>query len=135
MNFVSELAARFHLNDYSETSGSVRWFPTTNIDLRELATYLRKAGARFVTITAIELPSPEGFCLEYLWDMDGSLYGFPFYSTSRTSPSIYDICEAADWIEREIHEEYAIDFTGRDYEPLLLRAGQLPGVNLHEVAK
>ncbi len=46
--------------------------------------------------------------------------------------SIFDLCEAADWIEREIHEEYAIDFTGRAYEPLLLRKGDKAGVNLRE---
>jgi NADH:ubiquinone oxidoreductase subunit C len=46
--------------------------------------------------------------------------------------SIFDLCEAADWIEREIHEEYSIDFTGRDYEPLLLRKGDKSGVNLRE---
>jgi len=39
-----------------------------------------------------------------------------------------------DWIEREIHEEYAIEFTGRAYEPLLLRAGDAAGVNLREPA-
>ena len=41
-------------------------------------------------------------------------------------------CEAADWIEREVHEGFAIDFTGRVYEPLLLRAGATAGVNLRE---
>ncbi len=46
--------------------------------------------------------------------------------------SIFDLCEAADWIEREIHEGFAIDFTGREYEPLLLREGDKPGVNLRE---
>jgi NADH:ubiquinone oxidoreductase subunit C len=45
------------------------------------------------------------------------------------------MCEAADWIEREIHEEYGIEFTGREYEPLLLRAGDTPGVNLREEIK
>jgi len=134
MNLVNELLAHFKITDLSQDVSGVAWFTTGNLDLRELARYLRQAGARFVTITANELPRGEGFCLEYLWDLDGRLYGFPFYPAAKTMPSIYDICEAVDWIEREIHEEYAIDFTGREYEPLLLRAGERSGVNLHEVA-
>ena len=63
------------------------------------------------------------------------MLGFPFYLSGCSIGSIYDICEAADWIEREIHEEFAIDFTGRVYEPLLLREGDKPGLYLHEVAK
>jgi len=135
MNLVNELLAHFKITDVSQDASGVAWFTTGNLDLRELASYLRQAGARFVTITANELPRGEGFCLEYLWDFDGRLFGFPYYPVSKTMPSIYDICEAVDWIEREVHEEYAIDFAGREYEPLLLRAGELSGVNLQEVAK
>lgn len=111
----------------------VQWFPTDGLDLRYLADSLQRQGARFITITASELPGDQGFRLEYLWDLDGKALGFPFFTTSKTIPSIYDISEAADWIEREIHEEYAIDFTGRRYEPLLLRDGDKLGVNLREV--
>ena len=49
--------------------------------------------------------------------------------------SIYDICEAADWIEREVHEGYALEISGREYAPLLLRPGDKLGVNLREEAK
>ena len=135
MNLTNELLARFSITDFSQDLNGVTWFTTGNLDLRELTAFMGQAGARFVTITANELPRGEGFCLEYLWDLDGRLFGFPFYPAGTTMPSIFDICEATDWIEREIHEEYALDFAGRDYEPLLLRAGDRPGVNLHEVAK
>jgi hypothetical protein len=53
-----------------------------------------------------------------------------FQLAGNSIESIYDLCEAVDWIEREIHEGFAIDFTGREYEPLLLRQGDTPGVNL-----
>jgi hypothetical protein len=91
--------------------------------------------ARFVTITAYELPKEEGLRLEYHWDLDGQLLGFPFLLAGKSIESIYDLCEAVDWIEREIHEGFAIDFVGRDYQPLLLREGQTPGVNLREEVK
>jgi Ni,Fe-hydrogenase III component G len=135
MNLVNELPAHFGITEFSEDASGVTWFTNGNLDLRELAKFMGQAGVRFVTITANELPRGEGFCLEYIWDLDGRLFGFKFHPADRTMPSIFDICEAADWIEREIHEEYALDFTGREYEPLLLRAGDQPGVNLQEVAK
>jgi hypothetical protein len=135
MNLINELLEQFQITDFSLDASGVTWFTTGNLDLRDLASFLRQMGARFVTVTANELPRGEGFCLEYLWDFDGRLFGFPFYPPEKIMPGICDICEAADWIEREIHEEYAIDFKGREYEPLLLRAGQRPGVNLQEVAK
>jgi len=135
MNEIEELAAKLQVTDVSTDVSGVKWFTTGNLDIRDLVPVLSRAGARFVTITANELPMNQGFCLEYLWDLNGQLLGFAFYPTGNTMPSIYDICEAADWIEREIHEEYSIDFTGRVYEPLLLRDSDRTGVNLHEVAR
>ena len=64
------------------------------------------------------------------------MLGFNFPLAGNSIESIYDICEAVDWIERETHEGFNVDFTGREYEPLLLREGNVCGVNLREeVAK
>ncbi len=116
-------------------AGGVTWLAAGHLDLREFAQVMKQAEARFITITATELPRNEGFRLEYLWDSEGQLFGFVFSPPAAAVPSIYSICEAANWIEREVHEEYNIEFTGRAYEPLLLREGDAPGVNLHEVTK
>ena len=101
--------------------------------VRELAKAMNEIHARFITITAYQLPKDEGFRLEYHWDLDGRLLGFSMQLAGKSIESIFDLTEAADWIEREIHEEYGIDFTGREYEPLLLRQGETPGVNLRDV--
>jgi len=93
---------------------------------------MNAVSARFITITTYELPGDGGFRLEYHWDLMGHLLGFTFPIPSNAIESIYDLCEAVDWIEREIHEEYRIDFTGREYEPLLLREGGVCGVNLQK---
>jgi len=135
MNPVEIIAEQLKLNGCTTDASGASWFATENIGVREMATTLRSAGARFITITATELPTGQGFRLEYIWDLDGKLIGFAFLVTDNQVPSIYDITEAADWIEREVHEEYAIDFTGRAYEPLLLREDNRPGVYLHEVGK
>jgi len=116
-------------------TGGVHWLTLGAMSVRELAAAMNGLHARFITITAYQLPKEEGFRLEYHWDLDGQLLGFPFVLAGKSIESIYDLCEAADWIEREIHEEYAIDFTGREYEPLLLRQGDTPGVNLREEKK
>ena len=108
------------------------WFTYENLNVRELARAMNAVQARFVTITAYELAKNEGFRLEYHWDLAGRLLGFTFHLAGNSIESIYDLCEAVDWIEREVHEGFGIVFTGREYEPLLLRKNDAPGVNMRE---
>jgi NADH:ubiquinone oxidoreductase subunit C len=122
---------------YREDKG-VYWYAHEGLNVRELARAMNTLQARFVTITAYELPKNEGFRLEYHWDLGGRLLGFTFTlggneRESASIESIYDLCEAVDWIEREIHEGFGIVFTGRAYEPLLLRENDAAGVNMREV--
>ena len=112
--------------------GGVHWLTLGGMNVRELAKAMNGLHARFVTITAYQLPGEGGLRLEYHWDLDGQLLGFPFQLAGNSIESIYDLCEAVDWIEREIHEGFAIEFTGREYEPLLLREGDKLGVNLRD---
>lgn len=119
-----------------EPRSGALWLALDSVGLRALAEAMNQAQARFVTITCYELPAGAGFRLEYHWDLDGQLLGFEFFAQDKSIDSIFDLCPAVDWIEREVHEEYAIDFAGRPYEPLLLKPGATIGVNLHEeVAK
>ncbi|HEY1987665.1 MAG TPA: NADH-quinone oxidoreductase subunit C [Terracidiphilus sp.] len=113
--------------------GGVFWLNYSDLNVREVANAMNALQARFITVTAYQLPKEEGLRLEYHWDIDGRLLGFVFTLASKSIESIYDLCEAADWIEREIHEGFAVDFTGRVYEPLLLRSGDMMGVNLREI--
>ena len=120
---------------YVEKNG-VYWFSYDGLNVRELARAMNAVQARFVTITAYQLPKDEGFRLEYHWDLAGRLLGFTFNLSGNSIESIYDLCEAVDWIEREVHEGFGIEFIGREYEPLLLREGDSVGVNMREeVAK
>lgn len=106
------------------------WLNPGDACVRDAAAAMNAAGARFITITAYELPGDAGFRLEYHWDLAGRLLGIPFQIDGKTTESIVDIVEAADWIEREVYEGFAIVFTGRVHEPLMLREGDKPGVNL-----
>jgi Respiratory-chain NADH dehydrogenase, 30 Kd subunit len=122
-------------------SRGTHWLNPAPLGVRQIATKMNEVRARFITITAYQLPGTDGFRLEYHWDLEGRLLGFPFTVAGNSNESakiesIFDLCEGVDWIEREVHEGFAIEFTGRVYEPLLLKAGDKPGVNLREeVAK
>lgn len=116
--------------------GGVWWLEYPDLDVREVARAMNALQARFITITAYQLPGDVGTRLEYHWDLDGRLLGFSFTPQANAIDSIYDLCEGVDWIEREVHEGFATDFHNHDYEPLLLRPGNNLGVNLREeVAK
>jgi NADH:ubiquinone oxidoreductase subunit C len=121
------------LEPYVEKNG-VYWFSYDGLNVRELAKAMNAVQARFVTITAYQLPKEEGFRLEYHWDLAGRLLGFTFNLAGNEIESIYDLSEAVDWIEREVHEGFGIVFTGREYEPLLLRENDAAGVNMREFA-
>jgi len=130
------LSASEPLNAPWVERGGVFWLDYPNLEVREVALAMNAVGARFITITAYERPGQDGLRLEYHWDLAGRLLGFNFALVGNSIESIYDICGAVDWIEREIHEGFNIEFTGHDYEPLLLREGNVCGVNLREeVAK
>lgn len=133
MNMIESIPEQLGTMERWAEQGGVHWLAPGALNVRQVAGIMNTVYARFVTITATELPDKQGFRLEYLWDLDGQLLGFPFHISGNSIKSIYDLCEAVDWIEREVHEGFAIDFLGREYEPLLLREGDKPGVNLHEV--
>jgi hypothetical protein len=135
MSLLETLREKLGIADPWVEMGGVRWLNPGTLSVRDLAKGMNAVQARFVTITAVQLPGEQGLRLEYHWDIGGQLLGFPFQLAGNSIDSIYDLCEAVDWIEREIHEGFAVDFLGREYEPLLLRQGDKPGVNLREEKK
>jgi hypothetical protein len=135
MNVLDTLPATLGIVEPWVEKGGVHWLEPGGLSVRDLARKMNDLHARFITITAYELPGDTGMRLEYHWDLDGQLLGFPYLLTGKSIESIFDLCEDVDWIEREIHEGFAVDFLGREYEPLLLREGDKLGVNLREEAK
>ena len=132
MKLIDSIPEKLGSKEAFVDKGGVHWLTLNGMSVRDLAKAMNELHARFITITAYQMPKEEGFRLEYHWDLDGQLLGFTFLLASNSIESIYDLCEAVDWIEREIHEGFAVDFLGREYEPLLLRQGDKPGVNLRE---
>jgi len=80
---------------WNESRGT-HWLNPGTISVRQAATVMNEVHARFITITAYQLPGTEGFRLEYHWDLDGRLLGLTFMIAGHSIESIFDLCEAAD---------------------------------------
>ena len=132
MTSLESISEQLGLKEPWTQKGRAHWIVCGSKDTRALTEKMLASHARFITITAFELPDDEGIRMDYHWDLDGELLGFQFCTADRRIDSIYSLCEAANWIEREIHEYFKVEFSGREYEPLFLRNGQQPGVNLRE---
>jgi hypothetical protein len=114
------------------------WWMTApeTFNLRAITRILLSLEARFVAITAMEREDKE-IRLDYQWDLNGELLSYITATAARQIPTIADLTPAADWVERETHEYFAVEFTGRENtKPLMMRAGDAVGINLHkEVAQ
>ena len=117
--------------DWEWKNGS--WWKTLESpDLRSTAAYMVSLEARFVAITAMERTDKE-VRLDYQWDLKGQLLSFMTATSVQQIASITDLCPAADWVERETHEYFAVEFIGRETtKPLMTRAGDPIGINLHK---
>ncbi len=104
-------------------------------DMRAIAGKMIALDARFVAITAAERADKE-IRLDYQWDLRGQLLSFATATRERKIASIADLAPAADWVERETYEYFAVEFTGRaTLEPLMLRTGDKPGIYLRKEEK
>jgi hypothetical protein len=103
-----------------------------DFDLRATTAKLVALNARFVAITAIEREDQQ-IRLDYQWDLDGALLSFTTATRDGQISSIVDLAPAADWVERETYEYFAVIFTGRaTLLPLMTRQGDAPGINLRK---
>jgi NADH:ubiquinone oxidoreductase subunit C len=93
-----------------------------------MASLFMEKGARLITIVA--QPSQNGeFQIQYHWDLNGTIAHLSTETRAGEIASIAGICPAANWIEREIHDYYGIQFSGREtLTPLILRNGDPPGL-------
>ncbi|MGB9640642.1 MAG: NADH-quinone oxidoreductase subunit C [Anaerolineales bacterium] len=104
------------------------WYYVNDLDVRQMAALFIENGARLITIVA--QPSQNGeFRMLYHWDLNGRIAHISTKTQAGQITSIAEICPAADWIEREIHDYYGIHFRGRAaIAPLILRSGDRPGL-------
>jgi len=104
------------------------WLVAPNLDVEKLTAWMIAHQARFVTMTAQAGIGRE--CrMEYHWDIEGQLLTFVTQTHKGSIASISALCPAADWVEREVHDYFAVNFGGReDIPPLMLRPKDPPGI-------
>ena len=87
----------------------------------------RQLGARFNIASAIDRPDGTEILYHFEFDKDNVIVSIRVFSPERRNPefdSITPIFPGAEWIEREMHELFGIDFKGHpDLKPLLLPDG------------
>lgn len=105
------------------------WWHDPALDVHRMAQTLMEREARLITITARPAEGGE-YRLIYHWDCQGAMLHLSTLTPAGTIDSIAAICPAADWIEREIHDLYAVVFKGRETPPLVLRAADRSGLFL-----
>lgn len=118
------------LGDAWEQVNGSWWITPEGKDVHAIAKQMAACRARFVSITVVEDGAGE-FNLNYHWDLNGQLLTVLMHTQEQRIASIYHLVPAADWAEREIHDYFAIAFSGREtMQPLMLRVGDTPGVHL-----
>lgn len=118
-----------------EQKNGAWWIALESLDPRAMTRFMLAQNARLMTVTAMECEGNE-IRLDYHWDVKGVILTFTTRTQSNTAVSVSDLCAGADWIEREIHEYFAVDFSGRDnMKPLMLRPGLEIGLNRRQGEK
>ena len=104
------------------------WATLPDLDVHAMAELMLANGVRFITLTAMPDASG-GLRVMYHWDVEDALLNISTTVTGGSIPTISDILPAADWVEREIRDYYALEFEGRAETPtLILQDGDEPGL-------
>jgi Ni,Fe-hydrogenase III component G len=104
------------------------WVTMPGLDVHKMAVLMLEHGVRLITLTAMP-DAEEGLRVMYHWDVDGDLVNISTTVTDGRIATVSDVLPAADWVEREIRDYYALEFDGRAETPtLMLRDGDEPGL-------
>lgn len=103
------------------------WLENPKLDVEKMARLMVEIGARLVTVTASRASAGE-YRMIYHWDFQGQLLNCATITSQATLPSITRLCPVADWIEREIHDYFAVNFAGRELPTLVLSGQDPPGI-------
>lgn len=116
------------LGSAAEHRSDGRWVDVPDLDVRDMAGLMRTHEVRFVTLTGTP-DGDGGYRLIYHWDADGELLNIATTVSDGLIATIADIWPAADWVERELRDYYALEFEGRTETPtLMLLEGDEPGL-------
>ena len=102
------------------------WMEAPALDVAAMAQAMQANGARLVTLSGSAAGAETEVIYHYLWQ--GKALNLRVHSREQSLPSIAALTPAAEWIEREIHDLFAVDFVGHPGLTPLLRPPELaPG--------
>lgn len=111
-----------------ERRGGSWWISPESPNPRAIAHIMIDNDARLVTVSSSENPEGE-ILLDYHWDLNGELVTIEIATKNKQIDTIADITPAADWVEREIHDYFKVEFPGRiDTKRLMTREGDPQGI-------
>jgi NADH:ubiquinone oxidoreductase subunit C len=121
------------LNELAQISGAVQpvervdgwWMVAPDLDVQAAARLMLKNQARLSTMTAVALPSGETDLI-YHYVAPKLAINLKVTTRQNRQPSITPILPAADWIEREIHDLYLVDFKGHPNLARLVLPVEIP---------
>jgi NADH:ubiquinone oxidoreductase subunit C len=101
------------------------WLFAPEIDIVEAARRMVQSEATLSTITARAIPGDETE-LVYHYHKGSLALNIKTRTRGNQAASITPVCQAAGWIEREIHDLYAVMFTGHPNLARLILPPELP---------
>lgn len=107
-----------------EKHGDGWWVTAAELDVRHVAQVMLERQARLVTMTGIVRPAGETDVIYHY--AAGAAYNFKTTTRANCLPSIATILPAANWIEREIHDLFAVQFEGHPNLARLVRPPETP---------
>ncbi len=101
------------------------WIEAAHADPGECARVMKSFQARLSTVTAVARPDGETDLI-YHYFLPKKPVNVRITTRGQALPSIAGILPAADWIEREIHDLYAVNFVGHPDLRRLVRPPEMP---------
>ncbi len=101
------------------------WVTAAELDVRRVAQVMLERGVRLVTLTGISRPGGETEII-YHYAAEGAAFNFKTTTRGNSLPSIAPVLPAADWIEREIHDLFSVQFEGHPNLARLVRPPETP---------
>lgn len=104
------------------------WVASTGLDVTEMAKQMLSQEITLSTMTAIAREDGETDLI-YHYRVGGTSINVKTITRGNRAASIAPVCPTANWIEREIHDLYAVEFVGHPNLARLVLPPQLaPGL-------
>ncbi|MCB2178310.1 NADH-quinone oxidoreductase subunit C [bacterium] len=101
------------------------WLDEPTLAAPKMADFMAGLGARFSTVTGIALEGDETELI-YHFALAGTAINVKVRTQENTIPTITATFPNADWIEREVHDLYAVTVTGIPNLDRFIRPPELP---------